>query len=108
MSGVAATVLLVFESVQIPLLRNDAPRVTESLVVCLSVGASRLSVTWLHPERCCWCCRAAVGAVMLLLLQCADVFFLKADICQLGLDQRKVRIKGSLYASRIARRKGRG
>jgi tyrosyl-tRNA synthetase len=23
-------------------------------------------------------------------MQCADVFFLKADICQLGLDQRKV------------------
>jgi hypothetical protein len=24
-------------------------------------------------------------------MQCADVFFLKADICQLGMDQRKVR-----------------
>ena len=23
-------------------------------------------------------------------MQCADVFFLKADICQLGMDQRKV------------------
>ena len=28
------------------------------------------------------------------LTQCADVFFLKADICQLGLDQRKVRKEG--------------
>ena len=23
--------------------------------------------------------------------QCSDIFFLKADICQLGMDQRKVR-----------------
>lgn len=27
-------------------------------------------------------------------LQCADIFFLKADICQLGMDQRKVRSWG--------------
>ncbi|CAM9693071.1 unnamed protein product, partial [Ectocarpus sp. 13 AM-2016] len=27
-------------------------------------------------------------------MQCADVFFLKADICQLGLDQRKVKRRG--------------
>jgi tyrosyl-tRNA synthetase len=25
------------------------------------------------------------------LMQCTDVFFLKADVCQLGVDQRKVR-----------------
>lgn len=25
-------------------------------------------------------------------MQCADIFFLKADICQLGMDQRKVRL----------------
>ncbi len=25
-----------------------------------------------------------------MCLQCADIFFLKADICQLGMDQRKV------------------
>ena len=23
-------------------------------------------------------------------MQCADIFFLRADICQLGMDQRKV------------------
>ena len=27
-------------------------------------------------------------------MQCADIFFLKADICQLGMDQRKVRLGG--------------
>jgi hypothetical protein len=25
-------------------------------------------------------------------MQCADIFFLKADICQLGMDQRKARL----------------
>lgn len=34
-----------------------------------------------------------IAAVMCTLSQCADVFFLKADICQLGMDQRKVRKK---------------
>ena len=28
------------------------------------------------------------------IMQCTDVFFLKADICQLGVDQRKVRRVG--------------
>lgn len=32
-------------------------------------------------------------------MQCADVFFLKADICQLGLDQRKVNMLAREYAS---------
>lgn len=30
-------------------------------------------------------------------MQCADVFFLKADICQLGLDQRKVNMLAREY-----------
>ena len=28
--------------------------------------------------------------VLYPLMQCTDVFFLKADVCQLGVDQRKV------------------
>ena len=28
------------------------------------------------------------------IMQCTDIFFLKADICQLGVDQRKVRHVG--------------
>lgn len=32
-------------------------------------------------------------------MQCADVFFLKADICQLGLDQRKVNMLAREYAA---------
>eukprot|EP00697_Spironema_sp_BW2_P005711 gnl/Spiro4/17956_TR9574_c0_g1_i1.p1 gnl/Spiro4/17956_TR9574_c0_g1~~gnl/Spiro4/17956_TR9574_c0_g1_i1.p1 ORF type:complete len:433 (+),score=101.52 gnl/Spiro4/17956_TR9574_c0_g1_i1:65-1363(+) len=31
-------------------------------------------------------------------MQCADIFFLKADICQLGLDQRKVNMLAREYA----------
>lgn len=32
-------------------------------------------------------------------MQCADVFFLQADICQLGMDQRKVNMLAREYAS---------
>jgi tyrosyl-tRNA synthetase len=33
-------------------------------------------------------------------MQCADVFFLGADVCQLGLDQRKVNMLAREYAAR--------
>jgi tyrosyl-tRNA synthetase len=32
-------------------------------------------------------------------MQCADIFFLKADVCQLGLDQRKVNMLARDYVS---------
>ena len=36
---------------------------------------------------------AGLSAAQMLypLMQCTDVFFLRADVCQLGVDQRKVR-----------------
>ncbi|KAH7852383.1 hypothetical protein Vadar_024206 [Vaccinium darrowii] len=34
-------------------------------------------------------------------MQCADVFFLKADICQLGMDQRKVNVLAREYCDLI-------
>jgi tyrosyl-tRNA synthetase len=37
-------------------------------------------------------------------MQCADVFFLKADVCQLGLDQRKVNMLARDYAQVAGRR----
>lgn len=37
-------------------------------------------------------------------MQCADVFFLKADICQLGMDQRKVNMLAREYATAKKRR----
>eukprot|EP01084_Bolivina_argentea_P068596 124851_1 len=34
-------------------------------------------------------------------MQCADIFFLKADICQLGMDQRKVNMLAREYAKAL-------
>ena len=44
--------------------------------------------------------------VLYPLMQCTDVFFLKADICQLGVDQRKVNMLAREYcdAARIKRK----
>merc|ERR1711934_184015 len=37
-------------------------------------------------------------------MQCADIFFLKADICQLGMDQRKVNMLAREYCDTIKRK----
>lgn len=36
--------------------------------------------------------------------QCADIFFLQADICQLGMDQRKVNMLAREYCDEIKRK----
>merc|ERR1719247_2293936 len=33
------------------------------------------------------------------IMQCTDIFFLKADICQLGVDQRKVNMLAREYCT---------
>eukprot|EP00759_Apiculatamorpha_spiralis_P033588 PhF_6_TR34948/c0_g1_i1/m.50675/K01866/YARS, tyrS; tyrosyl-tRNA synthetase len=38
------------------------------------------------------------------LMQCSDIFFLKADICQLGVDQRKVNMLARDYCDQIGRK----
>ncbi|XP_058104423.1 tyrosine--tRNA ligase 1, cytoplasmic-like [Magnolia sinica] len=38
-------------------------------------------------------------------MQCADIFFLKADICQLGMDQRKVNVLAREYCDDIKRKR---
>ncbi|KAJ8763863.1 hypothetical protein K2173_003645 [Erythroxylum novogranatense] len=38
-------------------------------------------------------------------MQCADIFFLKADICQLGTDQRKVNMLGREYCDDVKRKR---
>lgn len=38
-------------------------------------------------------------------MQCADIFFLKADICQLGMDQRKVNVLAREYCDDVKRKK---
>ncbi|KAL6280344.1 hypothetical protein ACE6H2_017225 [Prunus campanulata] len=37
-------------------------------------------------------------------MQCADIFFLKADICQLGMDQRKVNVLAREYCDNIKKK----
>jgi len=37
-------------------------------------------------------------------MQCADIFFLKADICQLGMDQRKVNMLAREYCTQTKRK----
>lgn len=39
--------------------------------------------------------------IMYPCMQCADIFFLKADVCQLGLDQRKVNVLAKEYCDHI-------
>lgn len=36
-------------------------------------------------------------------MQCTDVFFLKADVCQLGVDQRKVNMLARDYCDAAGR-----
>jgi tyrosyl-tRNA synthetase len=42
--------------------------------------------------------------IMYPCMQCADIFFLKADICQLGMDQRKVNVLAREYCDQIGRK----
>ncbi len=37
-------------------------------------------------------------------MQCTDIFFLKADVCQLGMDQRKVNMLAREYCDDIGRK----
>lgn len=46
----------------------------------------------------------SAAQIMYPVMQCADVFFLKADICQLGLDQRKVNMLAREYCDATKRR----
>lgn len=38
------------------------------------------------------------------VMQCADIFFLKVDICQLGMDQRKVNMLAREYCDSIKKK----
>lgn len=54
-------------------------------------------------KRCCTIMGRSDGdelsaaQIMYPCMQCADIFFLKADICQLGMDQRKVNMLAREY-----------
>lgn len=46
----------------------------------------------------------AASQIFYPCMQCADIFFLKADICQLGMDQRKVNMLAREYCDSIKRK----
>lgn len=58
-------------------------------------------------QRCCTIMgrkdqeEMSAAQMMYPCMQCADVFFLKADICQLGMDQRKVNMLAREYCDEI-------
>lgn len=45
-----------------------------------------------------------VAQLLYPCMQCADIFFLGADICQLGLDQRKVNMLAREYCNDIGKK----
>jgi tyrosyl-tRNA synthetase len=62
--------------------------------------ARRFNVT--RIKKCCQIMGRLEGnltaaQVLYPLMQCTDVFFLKADVCQLGVDQRKVNMLAREY-----------
>lgn len=67
--------------------------------------ARRNTVT--RVQRCCTIMGRKEGEelsaaqIMYPCMQCADIFFLKADICQLGMDQRKVNMLAREYCDSI-------
>jgi tyrosyl-tRNA synthetase len=46
----------------------------------------------------------SVAQALYPCMQCSDIFFLKADICQLGLDQRKVNMLAREYCDDIGQK----
>lgn len=60
-------------------------------------------------KKCCTIMGKTEGSltaaqVLYPLMQCSDIFFLKADICQLGLDQRKVNMLAREYCDLTGRK----
>ena len=69
--------------------------------------ARRFSIA--RVEKCCQALGRAEGSltaaqILYPLMQCCDVFHLKADICQLGVDQRKVNMLARDYCDTIKRK----
>jgi len=69
--------------------------------------ARRFNVT--RIKKCCQIMGRLEGSltaaqVLYPLMQCSDVFFLQADICQLGVDQRKVNMLAREYCDAAKKR----
>lgn len=83
--------------------------IQRSEVYCRIVAdiARRFSVNRL--VKCCQIMGRQEGnltaaQILYPLMQCADIFFLEADVCQLGMDQRKVNALAREYAQLAGKR----
>ncbi|RYY32550.1 hypothetical protein EON62_05220, partial [archaeon] len=96
--------------------RNNVSRVRASVTTCACARPPAVcTVQWcsstrvprplllLQITRCCTIMgrketdEMSAAQIFYPCMQCADVFFLKADICQLGMDQRKVNMLAREY-----------
>jgi tyrosyl-tRNA synthetase len=80
-------------------------KATEYWPIMLDV-ARRFNIT--RIKKCCQIMGRLEGSltaaqVLYPIMQCTDVFFLKADICQLGVDQRKVNMLAREYCDAAKR-----
>lgn len=74
--------------------------------IMLDIGR-RFTVT--RIKKCCQIMGRLEGTlsaaqILYPLMQCTDVFFLKADVCQLGVDQRKVNMLAREYCEAAGRK----
>eukprot|EP01126_Amoeba_proteus_P030698 TRINITY_DN3028_c0_g1_i3.p1 TRINITY_DN3028_c0_g1~~TRINITY_DN3028_c0_g1_i3.p1 ORF type:complete len:718 (+),score=157.01 TRINITY_DN3028_c0_g1_i3:76-2229(+) len=65
--------------------------------------------TILRVKKCCQImgrteAKLTAAQILYPIMQCTDVFFLKADICQLGVDQRKVNMLAREYCDHAGRK----
>lgn len=70
--------------------------------------ARRFNIT--RIKKCCQIMGRLEGSltaaqVMYPIMQCTDVFFLRADVCQLGVDQRKVNMLAREYCDAAGRKR---
>jgi tyrosyl-tRNA synthetase len=78
-------------------------RSNEYWKLVLDIGAN---TTLNRSKRCCQIMGRndsglSSSQIFYPIMQCADIFFLEVDVCQLGLDQRKVNMLAREYAKSI-------
>lgn len=66
-------------------------------------------LTFARVTKCCQIMgrlenKLTAAQILYPVMQCTDIFFLRADICQLGVDQRKVNIRAREYCTAANRK----
>ena len=75
---------------------------TQMLDIARNFGINRIT-------KCCTIMgrndgNLTAAQILYPLMQCTDIFFLKADICQLGVDQRKVNMLAREYCESVGKK----